>query len=709
MALFSVIVVLSLVEASAMLYSAVDLNLTAIPEVSQDVTELDLQINLIVNVDIGRLNLANLVSLVLKKNDIASIPKGAFANTQLERLDLSNNELTDFPDLTGIQLTLKYLYLSGNKISVLSASQLKNLKKLQKFYVVMNGLTELPSPEESFFVSQFKALSFGNRNFEDVPNLMSFRSVLLYLKIVNFEVKNKLGYYTNVEIQESLKYFESRSLGIDIFPNLTKSQKSLKRISFTHNELADLQPELLNDFSALMSLDVSNNKLTSFPTIHGVKIEYLSIADNFIYNFPDVSQFSEWLTYLDLSGNNLTAIKHSDVVALEALVELLLDKNQLPFVSDLRFLPSLQLVSLTKNPLHCSCEYAWLFSSTSLKVVLSSSPCSTPVALQSVAKQMIDVSLLCTSSETEAQTFQYQHTTAMQITTEQRDTDAETDTPTHQYTTTIEITSEQPETVIPTHQETTGIQTTSNQPETVIPTHQETTGIQTTSKQPEPDATIQQETTTIQTNGQQETDTTIQQQTITIQLTSEQPETDTPIHQDITTTEATFEQETYTPRHQDATTIQMTSKYTETVTPTQQDTTVMTSEHPFAAQMIQNLTSQPPSPEHMAFVSSIYTPNNSHVSVSHITLYITSPKPEEIPRRTFSKNLRYRASMPRVPNMKGYAPVEAPYAMIIGICGLIIVLTEAGIIVSLDIFPEVEKYLEKRHKEQQNTVWFTDI
>lgn len=82
--------------------------------------------------------------LDLSGRGLTSIPMEVFSRTDLVRLDLSNNRLTQAPQSQiGQLVNLKYLDLSGNSLTGLPA-ELGRLDKLEVLDVSNNKLTGLP-------------------------------------------------------------------------------------------------------------------------------------------------------------------------------------------------------------------------------------------------------------------------------------------------------------------------------------------------------------------------------------------------------------------------------------------------------------------------------------------------------------------------------------------------------------------------------------
>jgi len=103
--------------------------------------------------EITKADLEKVTVLYLNNKQLTELPKGLEKLTQLERLTLSNNQLTDVKGLKKLN-QLTWLELNGNKLT--SVKGLENLTKLTYLDLVNNKLTELPEGLEK--LTQLKSL-----------------------------------------------------------------------------------------------------------------------------------------------------------------------------------------------------------------------------------------------------------------------------------------------------------------------------------------------------------------------------------------------------------------------------------------------------------------------------------------------------------------------------------------------------------------------
>ena len=155
-----------------------DLSDSSIPDVTRsdftgltNLTKLNLNDN---SIGILRSNvfelMTNLKKLTLNNNDITTVEDSAFTGTQLEKLDLSFNEIEHLSpgSLSGIS-ELKQLWLNNNRILHLPDGMLSNLTNLEYLWLENNGIKSLQS--ESFSgLSQLKTLSLENNEIVSCPN-----------------------------------------------------------------------------------------------------------------------------------------------------------------------------------------------------------------------------------------------------------------------------------------------------------------------------------------------------------------------------------------------------------------------------------------------------------------------------------------------------------------------------------------------------------
>ncbi len=124
---------------------------------------------------------SNLISLDLSEKGLKKVPDYVFARTDLEFLDLSNNELTGAlqAEVRHLQ-SLKKLDLSGNKFTGVPAEvgQLKNLEILDLSNNVLTGL-----PYELGNLSNLKILDLSGNHYSEADLTIIQKSLPVSVEI----------------------------------------------------------------------------------------------------------------------------------------------------------------------------------------------------------------------------------------------------------------------------------------------------------------------------------------------------------------------------------------------------------------------------------------------------------------------------------------------------------------------------------------------
>ncbi len=117
---------------------------------------------------------------------IEAIPKELWSFHHLEVLNLVNNGLVEISEEIGSLLSLKELYIGGNKIRILPKS-IENLKNLIYFYLLEDILLNIPV--EIGNLINLKKLSISSRETDIIP-----------AQIINLKNKGYRIYFNNEEI-----------------------------------------------------------------------------------------------------------------------------------------------------------------------------------------------------------------------------------------------------------------------------------------------------------------------------------------------------------------------------------------------------------------------------------------------------------------------------------------------------------------------------
>jgi len=173
--------------------------------------------------ELTKADLEKVTQLSLPNNKLTDVPKDLEKLTQLQKLDLSANQLTNMKGLENLT-KLQVLVLHSNKLTDLKG--LEKLTQLKRLIININKLTDLKSLQN---LSQLEALGLAGNQLADVKDLER----LTQLKELHLGI-NQL---TDVKGLEKLTRLEKLYLQNN---KLTKAQidelqKALPKCKITHN------------------------------------------------------------------------------------------------------------------------------------------------------------------------------------------------------------------------------------------------------------------------------------------------------------------------------------------------------------------------------------------------------------------------------------------------------------------------------------------
>jgi len=290
-------------------------------------------------------------SLTVNDNELTTLDLSS--NILLEQVNLSYNKLTSI-DL-GTNTTLKDLNVSDNLLTSIDVSNTTNLEVLN---TNGNGIADIDLSNNTSLIE----LRMGGYNSESLdlsqlPNLTSID--LRSTRLTNVNVKNGANEnitsfdatfnnnltcilvddvtqdFTNWSKEDTASYsdtycrytaipdyfFETRllTLGYDDQSGDAKVPTALIEtvtdLDIENLAITDLTG--IEDFVALTSLDVSNNRLTSLDVSHNINLEELRIGDNEISSI-DLSSLSK-LEIFAAENNDLTSLDVSNNANLETI------------------------------------------------------------------------------------------------------------------------------------------------------------------------------------------------------------------------------------------------------------------------------------------------------------------------------------------------------------------------------------------------------
>jgi Leucine-rich repeat (LRR) protein len=248
--------------------------------------------------------LTQLQSLNLSRNQLTALPESLGKLTQLQTLNLSYNQLTALPESLGKLTQLQTLNLSYNQLSALPES-LGQLTQLQSLNLADNQLTALP--ESLGKLTQLQSLDLSENQLRSLPEplgrLQSLRSLVLH--------DNQL----------------------DDLPSAFSELRQLTILSLANNRFTSL-PDCIEKMRVLRSLGLTNNRITSLPEWVGTlkQLRCLALGGRHIYSVTN-GEFEYSGTHYTEEygkefGNALTSLPVSCNELVE-LNELFLDNNPL--------------------------------------------------------------------------------------------------------------------------------------------------------------------------------------------------------------------------------------------------------------------------------------------------------------------------------------------------------------------------------------------
>ncbi len=303
-----------------------------------------------------------LESLNLSNNQLSSFRSAVFNGLdQLKNLNLSYNQFTSLPESSFSSLpNLEYLNLSKNKIQTMHESTFSAVEgkvyQLKILDLSYNELEELSDFTFSYLV-RLQSLKLNNNQITELDQLTlfgPFQLKQLNLGYNEIETVHGSAFSDNSKLTHLWLHANNiESLPDSVFSNLTE----LRMLSLSRNELDEI-PDLSNN-TKLGSLYLYSNNisdLSSNPFSELSALRTLSLSNNSISGALPVGVFqnNSNLERLHLSNNKITSVPSNTFSGLSKLRALSLSKNQLtalPSFSGLSNVVNLWLYSNQINTL----------------------------------------------------------------------------------------------------------------------------------------------------------------------------------------------------------------------------------------------------------------------------------------------------------------------------------------------------------------------
>ncbi len=212
--------------------------------------------NVIRSLSSGIVNLKNLAILIIcgsenkryKISDIELIGK----LTQLQTLNISENEISDYGFLENLT-ELRSLYNSSNNIS--NVSSFSNLSELEYFDLYENNITQIDFLEKFRKLKHLDLRDNPIKNIDVLSKLDDLESLYLRgIQETNFAFLKKLRKLKTLTID--------RSQVEDVY--FLSDLTNLQDLSLRDNRISDIDP--LRELSELKNLDLRSNRVTHIPS-----------------------------------------------------------------------------------------------------------------------------------------------------------------------------------------------------------------------------------------------------------------------------------------------------------------------------------------------------------------------------------------------------------------------------------------------------------
>ena len=385
----------------------VQLNLTSIPsDADTNATFFNFHGNALTAISANYFsNFTNLLLLDVSDNLISVLDSQAFAGTPIIYLELSMNGIQgDFPNLCVLNATLQVAILNHNDLTQVSNASLSCMSELKRLDLLHNTITEFPYLQALPTHYLFIHLAIGDNplnitNPMPLYNLTSLKHLSLKsTHIVELPDFSELPASNDLE----LLYLDGNDIGT-ISPQALAALSNSPIGTFSIRETGVILPRLAPALAAVRELDIFASSLPSLYVPYLPSVEYVYIRRSDLTSFPDVTALNRSLEFLQINHcNHLDSVKMVDVLApLEELDVLNIANNKFTTITDLSvLLPTLDKLQLAGNPWHCDCGLQWMGTTSIQLLKFEQAMCASPPHLSGTPLDQLDFSSFNCSERT---------------------------------------------------------------------------------------------------------------------------------------------------------------------------------------------------------------------------------------------------------------------------------------------------------------------
>lgn len=206
--------------------------------------------------------MTNLIDLELVRCDLERIPHAIFSLTNLQELDLKENNLRSIEEIVSFQ----------------------HLRKLTCLKLWYNGITYIP--EHIKKLSSLERLYFSHNKVEILPSHLFLCNKLRYLDLSNNDIR---FIPPEIGVLQSLQYFSVTCNKIENLPDELFFCKKLKTLKLGKNSLSILSPKISN-LALLTYLELKGNHFELLPqelgSCHALKRSGLIVEEAMFETLP---------------------------------------------------------------------------------------------------------------------------------------------------------------------------------------------------------------------------------------------------------------------------------------------------------------------------------------------------------------------------------------------------------------------------------------
>ncbi|KAG6444973.1 hypothetical protein O3G_MSEX003696 [Manduca sexta] len=269
----------------------------------------------------------NLQIINLSHNHLMELPIEIFHDMQsLTSVDLSDNRIKNFADSVILSPSLERLDLSDNDLSRVPTNCLSPPAAANLVELDLSGNT-IPAVSMSDFVQRFRSLAWLDLSDNHLVRIESgaFSALpkLRWLDLSNNSPFNTGERGNNIfkGLERRLSHLGLKNVSLVFVPSMLLSK--LKSLDLSYNNLPTIPPDTTANLTRLRALDLSYNDLTTVPVAtHSLtELRWLSLSGNPITALMNTSLYgvSPRLEYLDVTRLRLRIFEHGVFSKMYAL------------------------------------------------------------------------------------------------------------------------------------------------------------------------------------------------------------------------------------------------------------------------------------------------------------------------------------------------------------------------------------------------------